>query len=114
MDGVLFTLGIFSIAFFHSWLFWLNHNRMVFRRLMDITITSALIFPLLFVSTIGVRYLSGEAIETQPGITAVGGISPVPTQAMGLNGIPKELWKRTIDYFDPPPQTPQRKAPPLI
>ena len=67
---------------------------MAVKWLMDITMISALILLLLFVPTTSARYLSGEAIETQPGITAMDGISPVPTEAPGLNGIPKELRKR--------------------
>ena len=57
---------------------------------------SALILLLLFVPTTGARYLSGEAIETQPGIIAVDGVSPVMNGGPGLNRIPQELLKRAL------------------
>lgn len=78
---------------------------MVVKMLMDITMASALFLLLLLVPGSGARYLSGGAVETQPGLTATNGISPVPTEAPGLNGIPKELRKRIIQstIYPPPP-----------
>lgn len=76
-------------------------ERMAAKRLIDISMTLALIhLLLLLVPTTGAaRYLSGEATETEPGIiAAVGGIvSPVPTQApAGWNEIPKKLWEKSL------------------
>lgn len=71
---------------------------------MDMAMISALFLVLLPVPVACLRFLSGSALETQPGITAIDGISPVPTEAPGLNGIPKELRKRALQTFiDPPP-----------
>lgn len=58
--------------------------------------TSALFLLLLLVPATGARYLSGEASETRTGVTATDGVSPHPTEAPGLNGIPKELRNRAI------------------
>lgn len=66
--------------------------------------TSSLFLLLLLVSATSARYLSGRAIETQAGNMPMNGVSPVPTEAPGFNGIPKELRKRVIQNFiDPPP-----------
>lgn len=40
--------------------------------------------------------MTGGAIETQAGIMPMDGVSPVPTEAPGLNGIPNELQRRAI------------------
>lgn len=72
------------------------------KRLIDITMTlalSLLLWLLPATGATGARYLSGGAIETQPGLTATNGISPVPTKAPGLNGIPKELRNRAVETF---------------
>lgn len=66
---------------------------------MDITMTPALFLLLSLVSGTDARYLSGGAIETQPGVPAIDGISPVPTEAPGPNGISKELRNRAIQTF---------------
>lgn len=63
---------------------------------MDITLTSSLFLLLLLVPATGARYVSGGAIETQAGIMPIDGVSPVPTEAPGLNGIPNELRRRAI------------------
>lgn len=39
-------------------------------------------------------YMSGRAIETKTGVIPMDGVSPVPTEAPGSNGIAKELRKR--------------------
>lgn len=51
------------------------------------------------------RYLSGSAFETQAGIMATDGISPVSTRAPSLNEIPVEVQKRAIQtlIYPPPP-----------
>lgn len=72
---------------------------MAVKGLMDIIMTLALFLLLWLLPTTGARYLSGGAVETHPGLTAINGISPVPTEAPGLNGIPKELRKRAIQTF---------------
>ena len=95
----LFFVSSKSFNHFFSKPFWLKHNRMAAKKFMDITTTSTLFLLLLVVPT-GARYLSGEAIETQPGITAMDGISPVPTEAPGFHGIPKELRKRATQNSD--------------
>lgn len=69
---------------------------MAVKKSIDITEISALFLLLLLVPATGARYLSGEAIETQTSVTATDGISPVPTEAPGWNGIPKELRNRAI------------------
>lgn len=61
--------------------------------------TSALFLLLSLVPDTSARHLSGGAIETQPGIAAIDGISPVPTEAPGQSGIPKELRNRAIQTF---------------
>ena len=44
------------------------------------------------------------AVETPMGLMANAGMSPRPTEAPGLNGIPKELLRRqNNDYIFPPP-----------
>lgn len=67
---------------------------MTTKRLIDITMTSFFLLLLLVPAT--ARYVSGGAIETQAGIVPMDGVSPVPTEAPGLNGIPKELRRRAI------------------
>ena len=49
---------------------------------------------LLLVPATSARYVSGEATETQAGIMPMDGVSPVPTEAPGLNGIPKDSGAR--------------------
>lgn len=90
-----FPLGLFNL----SLSFWLKNDRITVRRLMDITMTLALFLLLWLLPATGARYLSGGATETPPGFTATDGISPVPTEAPGLNGIPMELRKRAIQTF---------------
>lgn len=66
----------------------------------------ALFLLLLLVPASSARYLSGEAIETLPGMMAIDGISPAPTEAPGLNGIPKELRNRAVQTFiETPPSS---------
>lgn len=74
---------------------------MAIRRLIDIAMTLALSLLLWLLPATGARYLSGGAIETQPGLIAINGISPVPTEVPGLNGIPKELRNRAITASPP-------------
>lgn len=69
---------------------------MAAKKLMDTTITSLLFLLLLLVPATGARYVSKGAIKTQAGIMPMDGVSPVPTEAPGLNGIPNELRKRAI------------------
>ncbi|MCJ1344020.1 hypothetical protein MMC31_002220 [Peltigera leucophlebia] len=64
--------------------------------LMDITMASSFFLLLLLVPATGARYVSGGAIETQAGIMPMDGVSPVSTEAPGLNGLPKELRRRLI------------------
>lgn len=80
---------------------------MAAKKLTTITMASALFLLLLLVPASGARYLSGQAIETQPGIVAIDGISPVPTEALGLNGIPKELRIRAPvqTFIETPPSS---------
>lgn len=63
---------------------------MAAKRLMDITMISSL-FLLLHAG-----YVSGGAIKTDAGIIPIDGVSPVPTEAPGLNGIPSELRRRAV------------------
>ena len=42
------------------------------------------------------------AMETPLGIMATAGMSPRPTEAPGLNGIPKELMRRADVQYPPP------------
>ena len=58
---------------------------------------------LLLVPATGARYMSGGAIETQAGIMPTDGVSPVPTEAPGLNGVPKELRRRFQTFVSSPP-----------
>lgn len=67
---------------------------MTTKRLIDITMTAFFLLLLLVPAT--ARYVSGGAIETEAGIIPMDGVSPVPTEAPGLNGIPKELRRRAI------------------
>lgn len=80
---------------------------MAAKKLTTITMASALFLLLLLVPASGARYLSEQAIETQPGIVAIDGISPVPTEALGLNGIPKELRIRAPvqTFIETPPSS---------
>ena len=41
-------------------------------------------------------------MPTPMGLMAVAGVSPRPTEAPGLNGIPRELLKRELVQFPPP------------
>lgn len=43
------------------------------------------------------------AMETPMGIMATAGMSPRPTEAPGLNGLPKELVRRANVQYPPPP-----------
>lgn len=96
-----FSISLFNLSL--PKLSWIKHNRMAIKMLMDITMAYALFLLLLLIPETVARYLSGGAVETQPGLTATNGISPVPTEAPGLNGIPKELRKRAIQSFIYPP-----------
>lgn len=55
--------------------------------------TSVLFFLLLISPATRARY-SGRAIETKTGVIPMDGVSPVPTEAPGSDGIAKELRKR--------------------
>ena len=63
---------------------------------------TSLIAATLFGSAFARRWV--PAVETPMGLMANAGMSPRPTEAPGLNGMPKELLRRqNTNYVFPPP-----------